>query len=202
MMSPDSEYTIKSMALEMRQVVANFLSWPDGNLYVDNNLGKKRLVRSRDLLRSAARGEGLSKEEYLVRLRKPGRDGGLYGGGPEMTVLSNILRRPIAIYHLATSGREPLPGTGDALEIVKVGEFGRGHFEDACSKIPDSVVANTFFFTMTNEQSEDSTASPTFSSPLKCSWDLHILIVDAGDREKHATVLLPSVPILHNGKKR
>ena len=201
MMSPDSEFTIKSMALEMRQVVANFLSWPDGNLYVDNNLGKKRLVRSRDLLRSAAKGEGLSNEEYLARLRKPGKDGGLYGGGPELTVLSNILRRPIAIYHLATRG-ELSPTTGDALEIVKVGEFGKGHFEDACSKIPDSIVANTFFFTMNNEQSVDSTARPTFSTPLKCSWDLHILIVDAGHREKHATVLLPSVPILHNAKKR
>ena len=35
MMSPDSEFTVKSMALEMRQVVANFLASPDGNLYVD-----------------------------------------------------------------------------------------------------------------------------------------------------------------------
>ena len=199
MMSPDSEFTVKSMALEMRQVVANFLASPDGNLYVDNNLGKKRVVRISDLLQSAAQGEGLSKEEYLIRLRKPGKDGGLYGGDPELTVLSNVLRRPIAIYHLVTSRRRPSTGTGDALEIVKVGEFGKGHFEDACSKIPNSVVSNALFFTV------DGRASPTFSSPLKCAWDLHILIVDAGNREKHAahaTVLLPSAPILHNSKKR
>lgn len=196
MMSPDSEFTVKSMALEMRQVVANFLASPDGNLYVDNNLGKKRVVRISDLLQSAAQGEGLSKEEYLIRLRKPGKDGGLYGGGPELTVLSNILRRPIVIYHLVASRRQPSLRTGDALEIIKVGEFGKGHFEDACSKIPNSVVSNALFFTV------DGRASPTFSSPLKCAWDLHILIVDAGNREKHATVLLLSAPILHNSKKR
>ena len=195
-MSPDSEFTVKSMALEMRQVVANFLASPDGNLYVDNNLGKKRVVRISDLLQSAAQGEGLSKEEYLIRLRKPGKDGGLYGGGPELTVLSNILRRPIVIYHLVASRRQPSLRTGDALEIIKVGEFGKGHFEDACSKIPNSVVSNALFFTV------DGRASPTFSSPLKCAWDLHILIVDAGNREKHATVLLLSAPILHNSKKR
>jgi hypothetical protein len=42
--------------------------------------------------------------------------------------------------------------------------------------------------------------SSTLSSPFKCSWHVHILIADASEREKHACVLLPSAPILHNSQ--
>ena len=57
-----------NMALEMRRVVANFLSSPEGTLYV-NNRPRKRIVRCRVLLQSAAKNEGLSAEEYLAKLR-------------------------------------------------------------------------------------------------------------------------------------
>jgi len=78
MLNPDSN-TMPSMAIEMRSVVANFLSSPEGTLYVSNK-PRKRIVRCRDLLQSAAQNEGLTLDDYLIKLRRPGRQGGLYGG--------------------------------------------------------------------------------------------------------------------------
>jgi hypothetical protein len=210
MLNPDAAFTpnnlMSSMVLEMRNVVANFLTSPDGTLYV-NNKPRKRLVRSRDLLVSAAKSEGFSTEKYLAKLRLPGRMGGLYGGGPELTVLSNILRRPISIYHLS-----PSTSIAESCNIDRVGVFGEGLYEDPCNAIPNSVVSNAVFFTMNgkttpdpNQQQHESNgsvaASSVLSSPFKCSWHLHILIADASENEKHACVLLPSAPILHNNSQ-
>ena len=217
MIDPDAAYYsaggVHSMALEMRKVVANFLSSPEGTLYVTNR-PRKRIVRCRDLLSSAAKAEGMSIEEYLSRLRMPGRQGGLYGGGPELTVLSNILRRPISIFHLkqqsttTTTTTTTTGGENDSCrELQRMGVFGEGIFEDSCKSIPDSVVSNAVFFTLDGrasaqqqQSSSSSTPSPIVSSPVKCSWHLHVLIADSGDNEKHACVLLPSVPILHNDR--
>ncbi|KAL7480702.1 hypothetical protein ACHAW6_006366 [Cyclotella cf. meneghiniana] len=227
MLNPDAAFTssdwMSSMVFEMRSVVANFLTSPDGTLYV-NNKPRKRLVRCRDLLLSAAKSEGLTSEEYLTKLRLPGRLGGLYGGGPELTVLSNILRRPISIYHLKPPQNNfELQKDVDSTrmegpcKIERVAVFGEGLFEDPCSTIPNSVVSNAVFFTMNKRAKQRSTqtqteptltqqepsnssgaTSSTLSSPFKCSWHVHILIADASEREKHACVLLPSAPILHN----
>ena len=90
-------YLLFTQFLSITDVVAKFLSSPEGTLYV-NNKPAKRIVRCRDLLSSAAKNEGLSPDEYLKRLRQPGSQGGLYGGGPELTVLSNILRRPTEVF--------------------------------------------------------------------------------------------------------
>ncbi|KAL7449131.1 hypothetical protein ACHAXS_000187, partial [Conticribra weissflogii] len=158
--SPPFSSALSAMALEMRRVVANVLSSPDGNLYVgtvpaDEHDGqtsarrRRRLVRCRDLLRSASRSEGLSPEDYLRRLRTRGREGGLHGGGAELTVLSNLLRRPISVYHLkggegGTGGRGEVKE--DVCDIELVGVFGEGLFEDPCGAVPDGVVANAVFF--------------------------------------------------------
>ena len=197
-------------------VVANFLSSPEGMLYV-NNKPVKRIVRCRDLLSSAAKVEGLSPEEYLTRLRQPGRKGGLYGGGPELTVLSNILRRPISVYHLKQSQQQlnssvnATVATNASCELERMGVFGEGLFEDQCSSIPNSVISNALFFTVNGSklnqqttQSEEATTTTLngISSPLKCSWHLHVLIADSGESEKHASVLLPSASILHNDSQR
>ena len=217
MLNPDAAFItnslMSSMVYEMRNVVANFLTSPDGTLYV-NNKPRKRLVLCRDLLMSAAKSEGLTTDEYLTRLRLPGRMGGLYGGGPELTVLSNILRRPISIYHLRSSqSHDRIEST---CKIDRVGVFGEGLYEDPCGAIPNSVVSNALFFRMnsktksdtnenqqqspTSDQSNESDVSKSaiLSSPFKCSWHLHILIADASAEEKHACVLLPSSSILHN----
>lgn len=204
MLNPDSAFsnTMSPMALEMRNVVAKFLSSPDGTFYV-NDKPQKRIVRCRDLLQSAAKNEGLTTEDYLMKLRQPGKQGGLYGGGPELTVLSNILRRPISIYHLKQPTKEAEETTENFCEIERMGVFGEGLFEDPGESVPDSVISNAVFFTLgrSKQQTEQSPKelSP-LSSPLKCSWHLHILIADASETEKHATVLLPSVAILHNNR--
>ena len=204
MIDPDAScYSagVHSMALEMRKVVANFLSSPEGTLYVGNR-PRKRIVRCRDLLSSAAKAEGMSPEEYLARLRAPGRRGGLYGGGPELTVLSNILRRPISVFHLkqTTTTMTTTTGGENCRELQRMGVFGEGMFEDSCRSVPDSVVSNAVFFTLDGRADQQSSSPSPISSPLKCSWHLHILVADAGDGEKHACVLLPSVPILHNDR--
>ena len=137
-------------------------------------------------------------EEYLTKLRKPGREGGLHGGGAELTVLSNILRRPISIYHLKETQNADSQDNSRLLE--RMGVFGEGMFEDPGQSIPDSVISNAVFFTLDSRdmQQNNGQSSPLIGSPMKCSWHLHVLIADASEYEKHACVLLPSVPILHN----
>lgn len=199
MMNPDAAFssTMSSMALEMRKFVAQFLSSPEGTLYVNPQQTRKRIVRCKDLLQSAATNEGLTAKEYLSKLCKSGKKGGLYGGGPELTVLSNIVRRPISIYHLKPQSSSDGATVDTFCEIERMGVFGEGLFEDTCTSIPDSVISNAIFFTM-GRGTQGPGLSQVLGSPLKCSWHLHILIADASATEKHATVLLPSVPILHN----
>ena len=190
MLNPDDSFFSNTMQ-EMRNSVANILSSPEGTLYV-NNKPKKRIVRCKDLLKSAANNEGLSTKEYLRKLRKSGKEGGLYGGGPELTVLSNMLRRPLSIYHLKqTTNVEK--SSQKSREIVQMGCFGEGLFEDPCQSIPDSIVSNAVFFSLDSRSS-----SP--SSPMRPSWHLHILIADVSENERHASLLLPSIPILHNNR--
>ena len=122
----------------------------------------------------------------------------LHPSGPELTVLSNLLRRPISIYHLKQQTEEAL--TENYGEVQRMGVFGEGLFEDPAQKIPEGVVSNAVFFTLGSLPGQQSERLSPLSSPLKCSWHLHILIADANENEKHATILLPSVPILHNNK--
>jgi len=190
MLNPDDSFFSNTMATEMRCSVANILSSPEGTLYV-NNKPKKRIVRCKDLLKSAANNEGLSTKEYLRKLRKSGREGGLYGGGPELTVLSNMLRRPLSIYHLKQTNNNIQ--NSKSREIIRMGCFGEGLFEDPCQSIPDSIVSNAVFFSLDSRSS-----SP--SSPMRPSWHLHILIADVSENERHASLLLPSIPILHNNR--
>uniref|UniRef100_A0A7S4ILX5 OTU domain-containing protein n=1 Tax=Odontella aurita TaxID=265563 RepID=A0A7S4ILX5_9STRA len=174
---------LRAIAAETRDVVARVLTG-SGNLYIEG----KRLVPALDLLLSAARGEGVAPDEYLERLRAGGLQGGLQGGGPELTVLSNVLRRPISIYELDEQDSRGAPSTitnadgggcdGLADEPVamrcrirEVGVFG-DIFRDPCLAIPDSAVLSGL-------------------QPGAYSWHLHILVVDAGAGEKHACALLP-----------
>lgn len=163
---------LRVIAAETRSVVAQVLgSESGGNLYIEG----KRLVSARKLLLSASRDLGLEPEEYLRQLRLPGSEGGLYGGGPELTVLSNVLRRPISIYeiHEDEINRAADPETELPLKcrVKRVGVFG-DLFKDPCLLIPDSAILSGL-------------------QPGAYSWHLHILIVDASSKEKHACVLLP-----------
>ena len=186
-----SNELLQAISQQTRSIVAQVLSAPTGKLYIGP--GKDNVVDASRLLRSAVLQEPSmnTTEEYLEALRKGGRNGGLYGGGPELVVLSNILRRPISIYELdeerlleeeqeyqngdynqtnATKDNEISPEI--FYPIVCKGSFGEGVFEDPCLTFPDSVI-------LSNMQ------------PGAYSWRLHILVLNSSPTEKHACVLLP-----------
>jgi len=154
---------LRSIAKECRLVVAEVLSANSGNLYVEGT----RAISAKALLRSAARDEDLECEAYIKALE----NGDLQGGGPELTVLSNILRRPISIYELQWDEENSNDTIPETCQLKCMGSFG-AIFRDPLSVIPD----------------------PAVISGLKqgaYSWHIHILVVDAGDGEKHACTLLP-----------
>ncbi len=173
---------LNAVANETRDVVAQILSTPQGHLHVQG----KRIVRVRDLLLSAAKNERVKIEDYIELLR----NGTLQGGGPELTVLSNVLRRPISIYELdqdfevkysedvgftaSASERSTRIGTPIPLNcrIKCVGSFG-DIFKDPCSDLPRPAVLSSLL------------------PEGAYSWHIHILVVDAGPGEKHACALLP-----------
>jgi len=173
---------LRGISRETREIVAQVLS-SEGKLYI----GEGNIVDASTLLEAAVKLEPSTNttEAYLKALRTEGRNGGLYGGGPELAVLSNVLRRPISIYeadydrlkHQGNSEKQNSNNTEASSEvlfpIVCKGSFGEGIFEDPClSSVPDSV----------------------FSSTMQLgaySWRLHILVLDVSATEKHACVLLP-----------
>ena len=171
---------LRAISLETRAVVAQIMNAP-GNLHLQGN----RIVPAKDLLASASRTEGLTPQDYLEKLQKEGIEGGLYGGGPELAVLSNILRRPISIYELdngkLSKDNVILQGNDDNddndnddtdCSIQCMGVFG-DIFQDPCATlIPNSAVLSGL-------------------QPGAYSWHLHILVLDASPVEKHACVLLP-----------
>lgn len=148
---------LRAVSDETRAVVAQILAAPDGNLHVS----RKRIVRVKDLLISAANEEGVTAEEYLEKVRS----GELQGGGPELTALSNVLRRPIMIYELDEKGIMESNvteecGIPERCKIKRVGSFG-DIFKDPCLKIPNSAIVSGL-------------------QPGAYSWTIHILVVDAG----------------------
>lgn len=167
---------LNAVSKETRDVVAQVLSTPHGHLHVSG----KQIVRVRDLLKSAANSEGVSMESYIELLR----DGSLQGGGPELTVLSNVLRRPISIYELDDdiSLNEPKNKNSDdepssriipsKCRIKCVGTFG-DIFKDPCADLPNPALLSPGLL------------------PGAYSWHIHVLVVDAGPGEKHACALLP-----------
>ena len=159
-----NDVLLNSISKETRNVVAHVLEG-NGNLVIQG----KRLVSTSSLLKSASKTEGVSPKEYIQMLR----DGSLYGGGPELTVLSNVLRRPISIYELL----ETDDNNSTTQFIQCMGTFGKDTLQDPLRKIPDSAIL----------QSNDP--------PGAYSWHLHILVVDVSPHEKHACALLPQ-PLL------
>jgi len=159
-----NDVLLNSISKETRKVVANVLRSESGNLVIEG----KRLVSTTSLLKSAAQGEGVTTQEYIEMLR----DGSLYGGGPELTVLSNILRRPISIYELLVESNNDSDSMAQSIQCM--GIFGSHTFQDPLGIVPDSaILAN----------SKDMLGA--------YSWHLHILVVDTSVNEKHACVLLP-----------
>lgn len=160
---------LRAISRETRDVVATVLeAVTAGHLVIEG----QRLVTPQALLRAAAKTEGLSTEEYLIQLRKEGSEGGLYGGGPELIVLANVLRRPISIYEINPERIQE----NDVAYIQRMGVFGNKFFQDPLEDLPESAI---------------------LTHPLvqkgAYSWHLHILVVETSQGEKHACVLLPQV---------
>mmetsp|Transcript_43500 Transcript_43500/g.90557 ORF Transcript_43500/g.90557 Transcript_43500/m.90557 type:complete len:309 (+) Transcript_43500:112-1038(+) len=184
-----SNELLEAISRQTRYVVAQVLSSPTGKVFIGP--GKDNVVDASRLLRSAVLQEPTTNttEEYIEALKKGGCEGGLYGGGPELVVLSNVLRRPISIYEADENQlrkqqqqqqQQRNSNTTNSASspeiffpIVCKGKFGEGVFEDPhLTSIPDSVM-------LANIQ------------PGAYSWRLHILILNSSPTEKHACVLLP-----------
>ena len=110
---------------EIRQTVAETLASPDVPLYVTNHT-----ITSTQLLQHASDELKISPETYLELLRTPGKEGGLYGGGPELTILSNLLERPIRVFHVCQNtdstvdNDKPIVPDSTTCYIEHMGEFG------------------------------------------------------------------------------
>jgi hypothetical protein len=165
---------LRSIVKETRQIVASILE-SNGNLYITDS----KIVSTKQLLLSAAKSEGLSPVRYLELLRMEGKDGGLYGGGPELAVLSNVLRRPISVYEINDNDDSfTKEGDFECCNIECKGVFGSPIFEDPCLNIQDSAILSDI-------------------QPGAYSWHMHILVVNADIDSKHACVLLPQQPHLY-----
>jgi OTU-like cysteine protease len=203
-----------AVAQDTRAMVAQVLNSPDGWLYISGGGGKAEkggtnnsqttICKANELLQQATNQEpGINTtHEYLQALTTPGALGGLYGGGPELTVLANIFRRPISIYELAPpppssssssstafsghdqdSSNPRTTAPHDMCPIIWKGTFGDGLFDDPCgntSILPQSAVLS-------------ATGGTGVVGPTKATnWHLQILVIDVSPTEKHACVLVPS----------
>jgi hypothetical protein len=209
---------LRAISKETRAIVAQVLESPPGTyLYI----GPGNVVEASRLLQSAAQREPSigTAEEYLRALRKEGRMGGLYGGGPELAVLANVLRRPISVYEVDVNRlRDDVGGDTMGKDITSV---------ELCSTKGDVdgslMELNNEDDQLGNDEEGSSTLSLCFPivckgsfgdgifedpcrtsipnsavlassagiSPGAYSWRLHILILDVSAGEKHACVLLP-----------
>jgi len=199
-----SNKILNNLSRETREIVAQVLSAPSGKLFIGPDINN--IVDASQLLQSAVSQEPTinTTEDYLIALRKEGRDGGLYGGGPELAVLSNVLRRPISIYEVDEKS-------------LQQQQQQRSNNDD-CYKNGSSSSSNS----NSNDEVSSSSSSGEFCFPIVCkgsfgegvfddpcltsipdsavisniqpgaySWRLHILVLDVSPTERHACVLLP-----------
>ena len=170
-----NEILLRAISRETRDVVATVLESKTGFLHIAG----ERQIQAAELLKQAAAELRVSTETYLRLLRTEGREGGLYGGGPELTVLANVLRRPISVYELEQTMESNLfdhrLSQDVMIPIVRKGVFGEGTFCDPL--LPENAVLQV---------SKQSIVGAY-------SWHLHILVVDVSSNEKHACVLFPQV---------
>ena len=208
------------LAQDTRTMVAQVLNSTDGWLYIhgggggsgggtggewDGATSSQRIVcKASELLQQATNQEpGFNTtQEYLHALITPGALGGLYGGGPELTVLANIFRRPISIYELAPSPSCSAAATktfsdseqestnpttaspNDVCPVICRGTFGDGLFDDPCgnmSILPQSAVLSSYGGTGVVTGHTKAT-----------NWHLHVLVINVSPTEKHACVLIPT----------
>lgn len=121
----------------------------DAELYIEG----KRKVAARELLKDASLKEGCSEADYLRRLRQI-QGPALWGGGPELVCLANILRRPIEVFEMESAGM-----------IRRAGIFGSPLFDDPLQRLD--------LARCTDDELEDAALSG-----LVHDWAIRVLIVD------------------------
>eukprot|EP00980_Cylindrotheca_fusiformis_P014854 scaffold4050_cov55-Cylindrotheca_fusiformis.AAC.6 len=216
---------LRAISQETRHVVAQVLessssSSKKKHLYIANG----RLCSTNDLLQQATREVGLKDDDtdqYLKLLRTEGSKGGIQGGGPELTVLANVLRRPISIYELAA---QPLSSNSKNATITashhhrhhsspsssskhnkeqqqqqQRQEKGDDDDDEYCCNIVCKGTFGKDLFSDPCASIPDSAVLMPNLQPGAYSWELHILILNVSSsptaEEKHACVLLPQSPI-------
>lgn len=100
----------------LRKLAVDCLEGPDEMLY----LQCREWVSKQELLESNAQQYGISVEEYCQTMREDG----VWGGGPEIVALANVLRRPIHVYEL-------LDDDGNKFGLQRMACFGSPAFDNA-----------------------------------------------------------------------
>jgi hypothetical protein len=201
-----SNKMLNNLSRETREIVAQVLSAPSGKLFIGPDINN--IVDASQLLQSAVSQEPTinTTEDYLIALRKEGRDGGLYGGGPELAVLSNVLRRPISIYEVDENSLQQQQQRSNNDECYKNDRSSSNSSsnDEVSSSSSSSSPSDEFCFPITCKGSfgEGVFDDPCLTSipdsavisniqPGAYSWRLHILVLDVSPTERHACVLLP-----------
>jgi hypothetical protein len=121
-----------------RQAVA-CLSQKRGRLFLQG----RESLRASELVEAAAQQYGLTAQEYCAAMRQDS----VWGGGPEIVALCNLLQRPIHVYELATDEEEEGAAAGrePAFVLRRMACFGSPRFDrrsplhilSADSRFPD-----------------------------------------------------------------
>ena len=129
---------------QLRQQAVDCLRQPHRRLFLQG----RETLKSAELVQAAAQQYGLSSEEYCAAMEQDC----VWGGGPEIVALSNLLQRPIHVYELATGRSTPRGGgsstssTGsDTFVLRRMACFGSPRFDrrealhilSADSRFPD-----------------------------------------------------------------
>jgi hypothetical protein len=102
-------------------------------------------LKANELVSAAAQQYGLTADEYCASMQQDC----VWGGGPEIVALSNLLQRPIHVYELAIQQQRP-PGTAPAFCLRRMACFGSPKFDrrtalhilSADSRFPDVTPGN------------------------------------------------------------
>jgi hypothetical protein len=220
---------LRAVARETRAVVASVLEVPDGALLVSESSDRQQqpqqhpiaVSTSALLLQATKQLQLASTDEYLKLLRTEGRHGGLYGGGPELTVLANVLRRPISIYELLDVDDSTPAAAAPAAAADRASPTTTSSDEDDESKSETTTSTTTNPPELQRIVCMGTFGAGRFADPVETipnsavlqalpvgaySWHLHILVVDVvlvddvvtvgggGGRETTSTPSTPGTP--------
>lgn len=102
----------------LRQSAVDCLADGSRKLFVQNG----EWLTSKELVDIAAEQYDMTGQEYCQAMR----DEAVWGGGPEIVALSNVLRRPIHVYELCTLNKQ-------SFTLRRMACFGSPKYDSACA---------------------------------------------------------------------